>query len=958
MGPLLTSLTEAVADGRAPDWPSLDLASLSGEERLQVDELRAVLEISRWLATVTSGGVPTLSDPGLPAPANWGPLELRERVGRGRFGDVYRAWDPAIARPVALKLLRTERADAASSVVVNEARLMGRVRHTNVATIYGAAHHEGRTGLWMEFVEGRTLEAELRERGPLPAPEAAAIGIELCRALAAVHAAGLVHRDVKAQNVMREAGGRVVLGDFGTGLDLDADHAPAVAGTPAYLAPEIFKRQPATPQSDLYSLGVLLFHLVTGSFPVKGRSISEIRDQHTRGQQPSTALLTAAVPVALREVLSHALDPDPKARFASADVMGAALTTVVAPPASSLEGSRAPRRRLSVIVLSTLTAVVTSGLVAPILWPAVQRFNGGGAPPGGAAAALATAGPRLGRVEAPAGQFWGQPSPDGRLFTFVDMQGDLGVFDPRSGTQRLLTQQQGSGAFAYESSTFSADGQQVAYAWGTADGARELRIVSSAGGTSRLLRSDPREVAHPLDWSEDGRLVLVRLEPHDGTRQLGIIDVHSGGLQRLNQVDGSHTAATISPDGRYVVFDMAQQTDGTERDVFVLAVAAPAAIQRLASGSADDFGPIWATDGTRVLFVSDRTGEPSVWAIDVHDGQAASVPVLLHRNIGRVTPYGTTSEGALYYALQVGIVDVFTAGIDLTQGRLETPHPVAASQVGSKMNADWSPDGRQIAYVLLPHGGGGANRTRRLVILDRATGERRVLNPGLVSYSFPQWSKDGRDILVKGVDRQSRRGVYLIDVNTGTVRPAAIVGGATPHEIGPVAWGADSRTLLLARDTIGVVSLDLSSGREQLLFRYADEGITRLTNGTAIGVAPDGRTLAYSAHRRTAEGRNETVLRMKPITRPGTDLWIGNVLFDTWTPDGQVLFTQYGKDWEAQMMSLWVVSPGGGAPRSIGVEIHGLRNVRIHPDAREVVLTSGFPGNELWALENFMPGRQ
>src|SRR5262245_11167823 len=282
----LTDLATAIADGHEVDWEAVESSSRDEEERVTVRRLRAIADIGRAHASATlsdsfslsaslSAGVePAASpEPGM----TWGSLRIVERIGRGRFGDVYRAWDPNLDREVALKLLRHRDAGSERSAtdqeVVEEGRLMARVRHANVVTIFGAARLEGRTGLWMEYIPGRTLEAELKERGPFSAGEVAQVGIALCRALAAVHAAGLVHRDVKAQNVLRDPRGHVLLGDFGTGRELDdGDATPGIAGTPAYLAPEIFRRESATPQSDLYSLGALLFHLATGSFPVSGRS--------------------------------------------------------------------------------------------------------------------------------------------------------------------------------------------------------------------------------------------------------------------------------------------------------------------------------------------------------------------------------------------------------------------------------------------------------------------------------------------------------------------------------------------------------------------------------------------------------------------------------------------------------------------------------------------------------------
>src|SRR5262245_48789425 len=198
----------------------------------------------------------------------WGPLEIRRTIGHGRFGTVHVAWDPSLEREVALKILRS--ADQ-SAAVIREARLLARVRHPNVVTVYGVDQHDNAVGLWMDLIEGLTLRQVLALRGVLGAQEAALIGIDLCRAVAAVHKAGLVHRDIKVHNVMRETGGRIVLMDFGAGEDR-SDPSRAIhgsIGTPVYTAPEIFSGAPATIASDVYSVGVVLYHLVTMQYPVE-----------------------------------------------------------------------------------------------------------------------------------------------------------------------------------------------------------------------------------------------------------------------------------------------------------------------------------------------------------------------------------------------------------------------------------------------------------------------------------------------------------------------------------------------------------------------------------------------------------------------------------------------------------------------------------------------------------------
>ena len=342
VGPAAAAAAEAIADGARPSAPPPKSAgaSVPGEERL-LAQLRSIAEIadvfkqSGALDSTTAafpharqlGGSNEETGPN-PSPGRWGDLVLIEEVGAGTFGTVYRAYDPTLDQPVAVKLLhRSEmRHEDLVARLLAEGRLLAKARHPNVVTIYGAAEHGGRAGLWMEFIRGLTLEQMLASHGPFSAAEAALIGRDVCQALAAVHHAGLVHRDVKAQNVMRQEGGRFVLMDFGAGGSSGREAADGRrVGTPLYMAPEVCDGRRASVQSDIYSTGVLLYHLVTGSYPVTGTSLDTLRRAHRRGSR--TPLLDARpdVPREFAQAVERAIDPDPARRYASASQFGDAL---------------------------------------------------------------------------------------------------------------------------------------------------------------------------------------------------------------------------------------------------------------------------------------------------------------------------------------------------------------------------------------------------------------------------------------------------------------------------------------------------------------------------------------------------------------------------------------------------------------------------------------------------------
>jgi eukaryotic-like serine/threonine-protein kinase len=341
-------LAEAVADGSEVDWDRAEACDGSVADRAIVRQFR---HLANLCAAARADS------------AQWGSLLLRDPVGRGSFGTVFRAWDTRLEREVALKLI-----DRGS---LSEGQLLAKIRHPHVVTVYGADMFDGRAGIWMEFITGDTLKTIVDAKGPFGAAEAALIGRDLCGALAAVHGAGLLHRDIKAQNVMREAGGRTVLMDFGAGAGTSAAADVPLAGTPAYVAPEILDGAAPDVRSDLYALGVLLFYLVSGSFPVSGANLDVIREAHVARRRQRLRDLRPDLPRAFIRVVDQLTAPDPADRPASAGVVEHLLETALGIggdaetiPSRPSQGRWGPLAAVS----ATLVLVVAAVLIGSSGW--------------------------------------------------------------------------------------------------------------------------------------------------------------------------------------------------------------------------------------------------------------------------------------------------------------------------------------------------------------------------------------------------------------------------------------------------------------------------------------------------------------------------------------------------------------------------------------------------------------
>src|SRR6202035_2910495 len=264
-----------------------------------------------------------------------GRYRLEARIGAGGMSTVYRALDETLQRQVAIKLLNREVASDSDQLerFRREARAVAQLSHPHIVGVIDAGEDEGRPYIVFEYVEGETLKERIRRCGRLPIAEAVAYAIEIARALGAAHSRHIVHRDVKPQNVLIDEEGSAKVTDFGIARTRDEEGLTAdgrVLGTTDYVSPEQALGQPVTGQSDLYSLGIALYEMLTGEVPFKGENQVAVAMKHVREELPDVRVKRPEVSAALAAVVDNATAKLVEDRYADDAELIADLEDVLA----------------------------------------------------------------------------------------------------------------------------------------------------------------------------------------------------------------------------------------------------------------------------------------------------------------------------------------------------------------------------------------------------------------------------------------------------------------------------------------------------------------------------------------------------------------------------------------------------------------------------------------------------
>jgi Tol biopolymer transport system component len=408
---------------------------------------------------------------------------------------------------------------------------------------------------------------------------------------------------------------------------------------------------------------------------------------------------------------------------------------------------------------------------------------------------------------------------------------------------------------------------------------------------------------------------------------------------------GIPSRMSLSPDGRFVAYDSPSPEDAS-RDIFLLATDGSLDLP-LVEHPADDAVIGWAPDGTSLLFASDRTGTKGIWRLAISDGKPQGAAELVKREMGAWSPLGLTRNGSLFYATQSGMMDVYTAPLDPATGQvLAPPQPANPRLGGSNSSPAWSPDGRYLAYLSPERHALRINEQRSRVVSIRAVegGETREFPLKLLAIGQPHWSPDGRFLLAAGWDEGVRPGAYRIDAQTGNAAAMA----ETANFIWRAVWAPDGLAIFYARgeeaarNSYILRMREIATGREEERYRG---GIIR-----TLAISPDGRQVALTEEE---ERLRHTTLKVIPAAggEPRELLRVESpaaVASLAWMPDGRhLLFVREN--------TVWRVPVAGGEAQRVGLAMDRIRDLRVHPDGRQIAFTAGSAAVEVWVMENFLP---
>lgn len=769
-------------------------------------------------------------------------------LGEGGMGQVYLGHDDHMNRKVAVKILHAHLTLSPDSVARfrRESRAASALNHPNIITIYEIGQDEGVNFIASELVEGETLRQKIH-RGKLNVKEAIELAMQASSALAAAHSAGIVHRDIKPENIMIRRDGYVKVLDFGlakltekgddddNGARSHSTQAGTVLGTINYMSPEQARGLEIDVRTDIFSLGIVLYEMVTGNPPFKGATAASTFDAILNSPPPPISSSNPQVSSELVRIINRALEKDREVRYQTASDLRAELRMLqknidslatASAEAVSATGAFATNDRVSArwkqaaIALGILALAAPAGvLVGKSMFdkPALSWLS-----------AVST---RL--TSTPGLEYFPSLSPDGKSLVYAGRAtGNFDIYLKRIGSRKTVNLTESSSDQETQP-VFSPDGKRIAFRRTSLEGSG-IYVMTEAGESVRRLTDYGNNPA----WSPDSKEIVCTEDTvtsmNRGRKQSRMWIVNSSTGESRTVAVPDAVQPSWSPDGRRIAFWASD--DAAQRDIWTVAVAGGSPVQVTADAFVD-WGPVWSPDGQYLYFISNRKGTMSLWRV----------------------------------------------GIDQSSGKVTSEPESVPTPASETFHISFSSSGRSMAFV-------GASRTQNIGKLTFDPAKEKIINsyPEVIGSSgevtWPSISPDGQTLTCHSVD--TPRDIFALSLG------GSILNQLTDddhNDLAP-AWSPDGRRIAYYSNKSGAYQIWLinpDGSRAQQITYASDPG------GVVIPIwSPDGSRMAFSLF----GGKTQIMDLTKPWNEQTLidTAWIDPVkqtmfVASSWSPDGKYL---------------------------------------------------------------------
>ncbi|HYV13597.1 MAG TPA: protein kinase [Pyrinomonadaceae bacterium] len=724
--------------------------------------------------------------------------KIEKLLGAGGMGEVYLARDLKLGRLVALKVLPLHFVVDADrlSRFQREARALSSLNHPNLVTIYEVGEADGLHFIAMELVEGKTLSS-LRDK--LSLKELLSIVAQVAEALGAAHQSGIIHRDVKPDNVMVRPDGYAKVLDFGLVKLAEVEPEPGTAaqtklgmamGTLAYMSPEQASGEAVDHRTDIWSLGVVLYELATGQKPFTGESRQAIINRILSADASAASTINAVLPAELDTVLSKALEKDRELRYQTASDFRADLRRLLRQIDSSpsASGSHVTKPFARPRWLWPLVACVLILALAGYAWTVWLRMK--------VATTDWSRAAHLQLTNEHGTEYFPSLAPDGKSFVYASKQsGNFDLFVQRVGGKNatLLTPNTPSDEIA---PAFSPNGERIAFR-STREPAG-VYVMEASGENVRLIVAG----CHLPSWSPDGREIVCSTAGHDEaptTRNtvpsaLWIANVDTGEKRFLCENDAMQPS--WSPHGDRIAFWFNPPSAGRSDIATISRSGGEIAV--VTKDAATNWNPVWSHDGRFLYFASDRSGNMSFWrvAIDEKTGkvqgeaEVVSTPSTFNRHLGfsangRRMIYVQTDQQSNIQGLNFNAHTEKVSGEPfwITRGDRHIVRP------------EISPDGTRFVMRI-------SRRTQDdIVVVSRDGTQWRDITTDKPFDRYPRWSPDGKRIAFTS-DRSGRYEIWLLDADATHLRQLTF---DTPGDTTFPIWSPDGAHILFRSNFVNTI---------------------------------------------------------------------------------------------------------------------------------------------------------